>query len=224
MSSLLLRSIALCIAILSSVTAFAPLLSSAPTQTTARSAIAFPQFQISNPFTNKQQQRCQLKSQILTLASQTSKGLIATPSQQEEMERLFIQLEQLNPTSNPLKSKNPSVNGDWELKYTTSDSILGKGDFPRIGPIVQSINTDNLSAKNSEVVRYFIIDLPRSVTAELSPVNGRLTDVQFKRFSVGPLGFDAPDSFRGSLDVTYLDEDMRLTRGDKGNIFVLTRM
>lgn len=136
---------------------------------------------------------------------------------------LFTQLEALNPTSNPL-TKN-SINGDWELQYTTSESILGKGGFPRIGPIVQSINTDTLSAKNSEVVRYFfVVNVNRSVSAELSPVNGQLTNVQFKRFTLGPLGFDAPDSFRGSLDVTYLDEDLRLTRGDKGNIFVLTRM
>jgi hypothetical protein len=62
------------------------------------------------------------------------------------------------------------------------------------------------------------------VTAELSPVNGKLTDVKFKRFTLGPIGFDAPDSFRGSLDITYLDDEVRLTRGDKGNIFVLTRM
>ena len=63
------------------------------------------------------------------------------------------------------------------------------------------------------------------MSAELTPVNGQLTEVKFKRFMIGPyLGFDAPDSFRGSLDVTYLDEEVRLTRGDKGNIFVLTRM
>ena len=148
-------------------------------------------------------------------------------SQKEEMDQLFRQLEKLNPTPNPLiPSKNkPSVNGDWDLKYTTSDSILGKGGFPRVGPIVQNIDTVTLSARNSEVVKYgYLINVPRSVTAELSPVNGKVTKVQFKRFMLGPVGFDAPDSFRGSLDITYLDEDMRLTRGDKGNIFVLTRM
>jgi hypothetical protein len=42
---------------------------------------------------------------------------------------------------------------------------------------------------------------------------------------LGPIGFDAPkDKFKGALDITYLDEEFRLTRGDKGNIFVLTRM
>ncbi len=143
------------------------------------------------------------------------------------MENLFAQLEALNPTRNPLiVTKNkPSIDGDWSLDYTTSDSILGKGGYPRIGPIIQNIDTVTLSAKNSEIIQYFyLFNVPRSVTAELSPVNGQLTNVKFKKFMIGPLGFNAPDSFRGSLDITYLDEEMRLTRGDKGNIFVLTRM
>ena len=28
---------------------------------------------------------------------------------------------------------------------------------------------------------------------------------------------------RGELDTTYLDETLRVSRGDKGNLFVLTR-
>jgi hypothetical protein len=90
--------------------------------------------------------------------------------------------------------------------------------------VIQNIDTTTLTAKNSEIIRYGIVDVPRSVSAELSPINGKLTDVKFKRFELGPVGFNAPDSFRGSLDITYLDDEVRLTRGDKGNIFVLTRM
>lgn len=170
--------------------------------------------------------RSELKEQILTLASETKRGLTATDEQKEQMQTLFAELEALNPTPNPLiaNDKKASVNGDWSLDYTTSDSILGKGGFPRVGPIIQNIDTTTLSAKNSEIVQYLLFPIPRSVSAELSPVNGKFTDVKFKRFQLGPIGFDAPDSFRGSLDITYLDEDVRLTRGDKGNIFVLTRM
>eukprot|EP00571_Detonula_confervacea_P017001 CAMPEP_0172308084 /NCGR_PEP_ID=MMETSP1058-20130122/8795_1 /TAXON_ID=83371 /ORGANISM="Detonula confervacea, Strain CCMP 353" /LENGTH=231 /DNA_ID=CAMNT_0013020433 /DNA_START=155 /DNA_END=850 /DNA_ORIENTATION=+ len=168
--------------------------------------------------------RSKLKEQILSLASETQRGLKATDAQAEEMDGLFSQLEKFNPTVNPLTNKFSNLNGDWSLDYTTSDSIIGKGGFPRIGPIVQNIDTTTLSAKNSEIIRFGIVDVPRSVSAELSPVNGRLTDVKFKRFMLGPLGFDAPDSARGGLDVTYLDDEVRLTRGDKGNIFVLTRM
>ena len=170
-----------------------------------------------------QPQRIKLKNEILDLANETKRGLTESTEQKEKMRELFEKLEKLNPTSNPLKTD--LVNGDWSLEYTTSDSILGKGGFPRVGPIVQMIDTTTLSAMNSETVKYFgILPVPRKVTAELRPVNNQLTDVQFKRFSIGPVGFDAPESFKGSLDVTYVDDDLRLTRGDKGNIFVLTRM
>jgi hypothetical protein len=31
----------------------------------------------------------------------------------------------------------------------------------------------------------------------------------------------APASARGELEITYLDEDLRISRGNKGNLFVL---
>jgi len=166
--------------------------------------------------------RQKLKADLLDLSSTTKRGLEATPEQTERIKKIFGQLERLNPTPKPLNS--PLINADWSLEYSTSDSIIGKGDFPRVGPIVQTIDTTSLRAENSEVVSYFGVKVPRKVTAELIPQNNKLTNVQFKRFCVGPVGFDAPEQFKGFLDITYLDDDLRLTRGDKGNIFVLTRM
>jgi hypothetical protein len=223
-------STALCFCAIHQVQAFSPAsqsrLRSTTSSNTAQSNTAQYAFAFPNPFENKDARRSQLKEEILELASAVKRGLTATEGQKEDMERLFEKLEALNPTRNPLiiSDKKPSVNGDWSLDYTTSDSILGKGGFPRVGPIVQNIDTTTLSAKNSEVVKYVFLNVPQSVSAELSPVDGKLTDVKFKRFMVGPIGFDAPDSFRGSLDITYLDDEVRLSRGDKGNIFVLTRM
>lgn len=171
---------------------------------------------------NGQQQRAALKGELLQLSKETERGLKADSEDQSRVLELFEKLEKLNPTKQPLQSDK--VNGDWSLQYTTSDSILGKGGFPREGSILQKIDTTTLRAENSEVVNYFgIFKLPRKVSAELSPRNGHITDVQFKRFSLGPIGFNAPESFKGYLDVTYVDEDFRLSRGDKGNIFVLTR-
>lgn len=167
--------------------------------------------------------REKLKLELLDLAAETERGLIATPEQQDQIRKKFEWLERLNPTVKPLKSDK--INGVWDLRYTTSGSILGKGDgLPRIGPIKQMIDTTNLAAYNSEVVNLFGINVPRKVTAQLMPRNDKLTNVQFKRFSIGPVGFDAPERFTGSLDVTYLDDEFRLTRGDKGNIFILTKL
>jgi hypothetical protein len=97
--------------------------------------------------------RDQLKADLLQLSSETKRGIAATPEQEARIKNLFEKLEKLNPTRKPLKSD--LVNGDWSLEYTTSGFILGKGGFPRVGPILQKIDTTTLSAENSEVVDYF---------------------------------------------------------------------
>mmetsp|Transcript_34441 Transcript_34441/g.83046 ORF Transcript_34441/g.83046 Transcript_34441/m.83046 type:complete len:224 (+) Transcript_34441:169-840(+) len=176
----------------------------------------------------QQPRREQLKSDILELATEVDRGLTATESQQQQMMTLFEKLEKLNPTSSPLKSSK-LIDGSWDLQYTTSDSILGKGGFPRIGPIEQFLDTSNLQAYNSEVVNCFgLLPIQRKVTASLQPQSSQLTAVQFEQFEIGSEPFQikikAPSQFQGSLDITYLDDTLRLTRGDKGNIFVLTRM
>jgi hypothetical protein len=139
------------------------------------------------------------------------------------MKQMFERLEKLNPTRKPLLS--PKVNGVWDLQYTTSESILGKGGYPRIGPIKQMVDTTTRTAYNAEVVNYFnVLPVERKIVAELTPTSNQYTKVQFKKFFIGPISFNAPEQFKGALDITYVDDDLRLTRGDKGNIFVLTRL
>lgn len=48
--------------------------------------------------------------------------------------------------------------------------------------------------------------------------------VFFKQFEIGKLKIKAPASAVGALDITYLDPTLRLSRGDKGNIFVLEKL
>lgn len=78
-------------------------------------------------------------------------------------------------------------------------------------------DTTNLAAKNQETFPFF-----NSVTAKLEPVSGSKTNVQFQAFKIlGLLSVKSPPSARGWIDVTYLDDVIRVTRGDKGNLFVL---
>lgn len=175
-----------------------------------------------------QRRRQELKIEILQLAKITKRGLTATAEQEKKILYLFEQLEKLNPTSKPLKSNK--VNGIWNLEYTTSASILGKGMNSFISsksdyPILQMIDTKTLSAENSEVVNYFggLFQLPNRVTAQLIPETDQSTRVQFLTFFVGPISFKSPNRFNSALDITYVDDDLRLSRGDLGNIFILTR-
>lgn len=164
-----------------------------------------------------------IKSQILNLADSTKRGLTETPSEREEMRRLFEKLEKMNPNPNSLSFKG--VNGDWKLRYTTSDSILGRKGPTILGDIVQKIDAVNLKAENSDTVGYLggLLKISRKVTADLKPLSKSKVAVQFRKFTIAGININAPASAKGELDITYCDNDLRLSRGDKGNIFVLTK-
>ncbi|KAB5563752.1 hypothetical protein DKX38_003806 [Salix brachista] len=159
------------------------------------------------------------------------------------------ELEAMNDIKEPFKSN--LMNGKWELLYTTSQSILktkvtgapkplvsfGKAkntknwtgtllivlDFSRPkflrpnGKIYQAINVDTLRAQNMETWPFF-----NQATANLVPLNTRRVAVKFDFFRIaGLIPIQSPGSGRGQLEITYLDEELRISRGDRGNLFVL---
>jgi hypothetical protein len=80
------------------------------------------------------------------------------------------------------------------------------------------------------------VQYENSVEAELEPLSESKVAVNFKRFNLfgGKISFAAPARARGELDTTYLhdgviaegivaEKALRISRGDKGNLFVLTR-
>jgi hypothetical protein len=74
-----------------------------------------------------------------------------------------------------------------------------------------------LKARNNETWPFF-----NSVTAALTPQSKSkvfVKFIQFKIFNVIPI--TAPDSATGELDTTFVDSELRISRGDKGNLFVL---
>ncbi|KAL8536046.1 hypothetical protein ACS0TY_011617 [Phlomoides rotata] len=82
----------------------------------------------------------------------------------------------------------------------------------------QAINTDTLRAQNMESWPFF-----NQVTADLTPLNAKKVAVKFDVFKIGGLiSVKAPGRAQGELEITYLDQDLRVSRGDKGNLFILT--
>lgn len=165
-----------------------------------------------------QTKRESLKQELLAAIAPLDRGASATEEQKRDVAAKFAALERLNP--NPSTLSSPLLNGRWKLLYTTSSSILGTTRpaalRPR-GPIYQLLDGPNLRARNRETWPFF-----NAVAAELEPESRSQVAVQFKKFYIfGLLPVTAPATARGKLDVTYLDETLRLSRGDKGNIFVL---
>jgi hypothetical protein len=172
-----------------------------------------------------------IKDDLLKLCKKVNRGLTETGAERKENRELFESLERCNPRNNTLA--DPDINAIWSLEYTTSSSLLHKGSsVSTLGSILQTIDVrdkSDLRAENQEVRVYPVgplnVKLPVKVTAELTPESPSRVRVAFRFFSLGPVSFPFPrgDIFTSWLDITYLDRHIRLARGAKGNIFVLSR-
>ncbi|XP_054802884.1 probable plastid-lipid-associated protein 4, chloroplastic isoform X2 [Prosopis cineraria] len=133
-----------------------------------------------------------LKDELLEAIAPLDRGADATPEDQQRVDQIARKLEAVNPTKEPLKSN--LLDGKWELIYTTSRSILQtqRPKILRSRTNYQAINADILRAQNMESWPFF-----------------------------NQIPVKAPGRARGELEITYLDEELRISRGDKGNLFIL---
>ncbi|XP_009606433.1 probable plastid-lipid-associated protein 4, chloroplastic [Nicotiana tomentosiformis] len=168
-------------------------------------------------FFNKPLDPTPIKQELLEAIAPLDRGADATPKDQQIIDLIARKLEACNPTKEPLKSN--LLNGKWELIYTTSKSILQtqRPKILRSRVNYQAINGDILRAQNMEGWPFF-----NQVTADLTPLNSRKVAVKFDYFKIGGIiPVKAPGRARGELEITYLDEELRVSRGDLGNLFIL---
>jgi hypothetical protein len=162
----------------------------------------------------------------------------------------ILNLEAQNPTPRPLEAIDLLV-GDWRLVYTNSQGILGLDRFPlfQLGEVYQSIRAEGLHLYNVAEIRGLpLLSGIVSVAASFTPVSEVRVAVKFERAIVGPqgwMGYQGPAGFiekiergdrfwgldaklpvkeaQGWLDITYLDGDLRIGRGNEGSLFVLVK-
>ncbi|KAK0590450.1 hypothetical protein LWI29_027332 [Acer saccharum] len=84
-------------------------------------------------------------------------------------------------------------------------------------PLKSNLLNDTLRAQNMETWPFF-----NQATANLVPLNARRVAVKFDYFRIaGLIPIKSPGSGRGQLEITYLDEELRISRGNRGNLFIL---
>ncbi|XP_030459207.1 probable plastid-lipid-associated protein 4, chloroplastic isoform X3 [Syzygium oleosum] len=91
-----------------------------------------------------------------------------------------------------------------------------------INTVKEPLQSDMLNGKWELIYTTSKSVLQTQVTANLVPLNARRVAVKFDFFRIaGLISIRNPGSGRGQLEITYLDEELRISRGDKGNLFIL---
>lgn len=190
------------------------------------------------------------KTALLEAVAGKNRGLLATESDRQAILAAVAQLEDRNPTPQPLAAPE-KLEGNWRLLYTTSQELLGIDRFPlvQLGQIYQCIRTQTATIYNIAELRGLpYLEGLVSVVAKFKPVSDRRVNVQFERSIIGLqrlVDYRSPENLiqqieagkkfpaidfnitareqQGWLEITYLDEDLRIGRGNEGNVFVLTK-
>lgn len=191
------------------------------------------------------------KTALLEAIAGKNRGILATEVDQQAILATIAQLEDRNPTPHPVDALD-KLDGNWRLLYTTSQELLQIDRFPflKLGQIYQYIQTETAKIYNiAEVQGLPYLEGLVAVAARFEPLSDRRVKVDFERGVIGLqrlIGYRSPDSFirqlesskkfkaidfnitnreqKGWLDITYLDDDLRIGRGNEGNVFVLSKV
>lgn len=168
-----------------------------------------------------------------------------------EIAQVTTELESLNPHPQPLLNAISLLDGAWQLQYSTAGEIRSLESLPlglKLGKVYQVIDVANTVFLNLAKVKHplGLVSGYVKVTARFEPAleessslpNNRINvyfdkrylsiekivgiaTPQFNPFKVvsanNPLGRIA------TLDITYLDENLRIGRGGDGSLFILIK-
>eukprot|EP00882_Tetradesmus_deserticola_P009697 GHRQ01010239.1.p1 GENE.GHRQ01010239.1~~GHRQ01010239.1.p1 ORF type:complete len:243 (+),score=140.18 GHRQ01010239.1:95-730(+) len=195
------------------------------------------------PHAEAAQSRLVLKQQLRDAVQGIDRGIFGVQSaKRQEVAALVEALEALNPLQQPTQHLD-QLAGKWLLLYTTititgiRKTKLGLREFIKLGDFVQEIDTDNKLALN--VVQFSVAGLGMltgslTVKASYEVASDERVAIKFVESTLVPeklqslfqTNYDLLLSIfnpEGWLDITYVDQDMRVGRDDKGNQFVLAR-
>jgi PAP_fibrillin len=194
------------------------------------------------------------KAKLLAAIAQKNRGILATSIDQQAILVAITELELRNPHPRPLTTAIDLLAGNWQLLYTSSQSLLGIDKFPlvKLGAIYQCIRPTNSTIYNIAEISSIIPGLNGivAIAANFTSTSESRVDVQFNRSVIGLqklIDYSTPDRLINAiengqkftaidlpitrqadrspawLEVTYLDETMRIGRGNEGSVFVLAK-
>ncbi|WGV23983.1 PAP/fibrillin family protein [Halotia branconii] len=194
-----------------------------------------------------------LKQELISISEASEMGFNYTSIAQQQIETLAQKLESLNPTNEPtnhlamIQGRWRLLYSTFGLERETTLQRLSFGKLPdvniRVTGIFQEVYILNQQYNNliectvgssiGGIVlvkgRYTIEDIKRLnidfLKTSVNSTNNELSDSAFREvLQVNKeLPLEASLSFNGWVDITFLDETLRLVRGNQNNLYILLR-
>ena len=174
-------------------------------------------------------------SERLSMSTGTPQGreelmaLLRSSTRSPRIRPLVEQLEHDHPAN--LETDSSKLRGVWELRWSSSSQ-----PWLMQGPVVENLQVlDPATNRGMNLLRLhgpLGAVAAISVVAHLEVAGEQRVNVRFERGGwIGPrLGFFRPElmvkvaqSFPAWLDITYLDDWLRICRGNAGTVFALVR-
>ena len=160
--------------------------------------------------------------------SELLKILIKKPNSKKILS-MAIKLESYSKFN--LISDIEKLKGIWELRWSSSNSPLL--NYSSLVDNLQILNPSKSNALNLLKPRGINGIIGTGIVAKIDPINNIRVGVKFTHAGfIGPkVGFtklkvlaQIKKEQKGWLDITYLSNNLRICRGDKGTIFVLRKL
>lgn len=177
--------------------------------------------------------------------------LMVSSEEATKIEKITESLESLNPFPNPLFYAASLLNGTWQLHYSNAREIRSLNSLPlgfKLQQVYQIIDVNAQSFFNIAFVKHSsqLLKGYVKVTASFAPAIDKNIMISQKRLNVNfekryvsinkIMGIKTPffDPIRvfnaqnptgriPTLDITYIDENLRIGRGGEGTLFILSK-
>jgi len=193
------------------------------------------------------------KEALLQLIQPTDRGLKTTKELNKAIFAAIARLEAQNPTPAPTATPDVLDGNWELLFTTSQELLgFGRLPLAKLGKIYQCIRCKDSSIYNiAELYSLPLLEGLVSVSAKFSVTSAQRVEVKFQRsiiglqrwlnYKGGVQGVDEFISFlesdrkpraiditinreqTGWIEVTYLDSDLRIGRGNQGNVFILRK-
>lgn len=194
------------------------------------------------------------KLDLLQLIQGTDRGLKTTSTQNDAIFVAISRLEALNPTPQPTASPELLDGNWELLFTTSQELLgFGRLPLAKLGKIYQCIRCKDSSIYNiAELYSLPLLEGLVSVSAKFSATSAQRVEVKFQRSIIGLQrwlnykgGYQGVNEFitflesdrraraidikinreqSGWLEITYLDPEIRIGRGNQGNVFLLQKV